>query len=245
MKFGFKSTARNAAMALAALLAVTIGMSGTSHATSKTYSSIQKSKWTSCTVCAGAGGNGKTATYSQTTYVSSPSMSGASSKFSIGGSNPYAAALWWKQLGPNDGAHHFVYDLYFYMKNPSASQALEFDVNQSLNGRKFIFGTQCDIKGSKTWDVWAAGKGWLNTSIPCSAPTAYKWHHVILEFQRTTDNKVKFVSVTYDGKKSYFNRTYSPKSSSAHELNAAFQMDGDKNMTDYQTWLDKVTLKVW
>ena len=32
MKFGFKSTARNAAMALVALLAVTIGMSGTSHA---------------------------------------------------------------------------------------------------------------------------------------------------------------------------------------------------------------------
>jgi hypothetical protein len=41
------------------------------------------------------------------------------------------------------------------------------------------------------------------------------------------------------------NRTYSPKSSGVSELNVAFQMDGNKDMTDYQVWLDKVTLTAW
>lgn len=247
MTFGFKRTALRAAMFTVAVLAVmTIGTSASSYASSATYSSIQKKYWTGCTKCAGAGGSGPTATYSQAIYISSPSMTGASSKFSIGGSKPYANALWWKQLGPNDGAHHFVYDAYFYIKNPSAAQALEFDVNQSMNGKKYIFGSECDIKGSHTWDIWAAGTGWMNTSVPCGQPSAYKWHHVTLEFLRTTTNRVRFVSVTLDGRKSYFStKTYAPKSTSAHELNVAFQMDGNSSMTDYQVWVDKVSLKVW
>jgi hypothetical protein len=29
------------------------------------------------------------------------------------------------------------------------------------------------------------------------------------------------------------------------ELNVAFQMDGNKYMTDYSVWLDKVSLTAW
>ncbi len=247
MMNGFKRTARRTGLMGFALVAMmVVGMSASSLASSATYSSIQKKYWSSCSACAGAGGSGPVATYSQAIYVSSPSITGASSKFSIGGTRPYANALWWKQLGPNDGAHHFVYDAYFYIKNPSAAQALEFDVNQSVNGKKYIFGTECDIKGSHTWDIWASGIGWMNTSIYCGQPSAYKWHHVTLEFTRTTDNRVRFVSVTLDGNKHYFStKTYAPKSSSVRELNVAFQMDGNSSMTDYQVWVDKVSLKVW
>lgn len=217
---------------------------GTASASS-TYSSIQKSKWTSCSSCAGADGSGPIATLSQVLYISSPSLSGSSSKFSIGGSKAYANALWWKQLGANSSVHNFKYDLYFYIKNPSAAQALEFDVNQSVNSRKYIFGTECDIKGSGTWRVWSKAYGWRSTGIACHAPTAYKWHHLTWQFQRTSGGNVKFISVTLDGKTSYVNRSYAPKSSSTKELNVAFQMDGNKYMTDYSVWLDKVTLTAW
>ena len=44
-----------------------------------------------------------------------------------------ATALWWKQLTPNSKATHFVYDAYSYRKDPTAAQALEFDVNQTVN----------------------------------------------------------------------------------------------------------------
>lgn len=220
---------------------VAYSSSGTS---SKIFSNIeQMSKWSSCSACAGSGGSGPIATLYQSLGISSPSLDGNSTKFHIGGSTPYANALWWKQLGANSNAHHFTYDLYFYLKNPSAAQALEFDVNQSVNGKKYIFGTECT--SAHIWKVYSASLHWVNTGIGCPQPTAYKWHHLIWEFQRTSGNNVQFISVTLDGVKHYVNRTYAPKSSSANEINVAFQMDGNKYMTDYDTWLDKVKLTYW
>jgi hypothetical protein len=223
---------------------VTVGSSSSSTST-KTFSNIdQMSKWSSCSACAGANGDGPVTTYSQTLGLSSPSMDGNSTKFHIGGSTAYANALWWKQLGANSSARHFTYDLYFYLKNPSLAQALEFDVNQSLNGKKYIFGTEC-VKSTKTWKVYSASLKWVNTGISCAGITAYKWNHLVWEFQRTTDGKVSFVSVSLNGVKHYVNRSYAPKSGTANEINVAFQMDGDKYMTDYDTWLEKVKLTYW
>lgn len=211
----------------------------------KTYSNLdQASGWKSCTVCAGAAGQGKVATYSMSTGRSSPSMDGKSAQFNLGGSTPYTAALWWKQLGANSSAHHFKYDLYFYIKNPGAAQALEFDVNQSLSGHKYIFGTECSIK-SGVWKVWNYNTRWQSTGLSCHAPSAYKWHHLVEEFERTTDGKVKFVSISLDGSTHYINRTYAPRPSGAKEINVAFQMDGDKQQTNYSVWLDKVKLTYW
>lgn len=224
----------------------TTSSSSTSSGSSKTFYNIeQMSKWSSCSACAGAGGSGPVASVYQTLGISSPSMDGNATKFTIKGSTAYANGLWWKQLGANSSAHRFTYDLYFYLKNPSAAQALEFDVNQSLNGKKYIFGTECSIKGSGTWKVYSASSKWVNTGIPCSRPAAYKWHHLIWEFERTSGGNVHFISFTLNGSKHYVNKTYAPKSSSASEINVAFQMDGDKYMTDYDTWLDKVKLTYW
>lgn len=215
--------------------------------TATVFSSIeQMTGWSSCDVCAGRGGNGPTTSYSMTQKQSSPSMDGSSTQFFLGGTAPYAAALWWKQLGANINLKNFVYDLYFYVKDPTASQALEFDMNQSGGGKKWIFGTQCDYKDHKDWDVWDTKNGaWIKTGIPCTPPQAYTWNHLVFEFQRTSDGLAKFISVTLNGKKSYFNRTYSPKAASASELNVAFQMDGNGSMTDYSVWLDKVKMSAW
>ncbi|HWR35260.1 MAG TPA: Ig-like domain-containing protein [Clostridia bacterium] len=213
----------------------------------KVFSKIeQMSGWQWCDRCAGPGGNGTTASYWMKRGISSPSMDGSSTQFFLGGTNPYAAALWWKQLGGNASVKNFVYDMYFYIKNPGAAQALEFDVNQAQNGKRFIFGTQCDYKDHKTWDVFdGVARKWISTGIPCSAPQAYTWNHVVFEFQRTSDNRAKFVSVTLNGKKNYINRSYAAHSSGSYELNVAFQMDGNKDMTDYSVWLDQVKLTVW
>lgn len=214
---------------------------------SKVFSNIdQMTGWQWCDKCAGPGGNGSTAIYSMQQGISTPAMDGSSAQFNLGGDTPYSAALWWKQLGGDKTVRNFVYDLYFYIKNPAASQALEFDVNQAQNGLRHIFGTQCDYKDHKTWDVFDGyNRKWISTGIPCAPPAAYTWNHVVLEFQRTADNKTKFVSVTLNGTKSYINRVYEPHTSSTYELNVAYQMDGDKYMTDYSTWVDKITLSAW
>jgi len=201
--------------------------------------------WESCTVCAGAGGSGPSAAFGTQQGISSPSLSGASMQFSIGGSTPYSDALWWKQLGGNNGITHFQYDVDFYLTNPGVAQALEFDVNQSNGVYKFIFGTQCDIKGAGAWDVWdTAGRGWVSTGIPCSAPSAYQWHHLTWELYRD-DYQAHFVALTLDGVKHYVNMAFWVQPSGVSEINVAFQMDGDYVQHAYDAWLDNVTLSYW
>ena len=240
-RFKFTFTIR---IALALVAALTLA--GGAIAGTVTKSNIdQMTGWEHCTVCAGTAGAGTKATYSLQQGIGTPSMDGRSIKFSLGGTNNYSNALWWKQLGSDGTKHNFKYDVYFYLKNPGASQALEFDVNQSTGGKKYIFGTQCAMKRGYM-DIWSAASSWIHTSIPCSTfRTAYKWHHLVWEFQRTSDHRVKFVAVTVNGVKHYLNKTYAPKAAGSNEINVAFQLDGDKYQTDYSAWLDKVTLTYW
>ena len=212
----------------------------------KVYGSIdQMSGWSSCGACAGIGGAGSVAPYSLTLNQSSPSMDGKSMMAWIGSGTPYSNALWWKQLGANSSVSHLVYDTYFYYTNASAPQALEFDVNQAVGGYKYIFGTQCSIRGDHSWDVWDnINKKWSSTGIACTAPPTYKWNHLVWELERV-GGKLHFIAFTLNGVKHYVNRYYAPRGSGASELNVAFQMDGNSSQTPYKVWLDKVTLKAW
>ncbi|HEY3929266.1 MAG TPA: Ig-like domain-containing protein [Candidatus Koribacter sp.] len=212
----------------------------------KVYSDIHEmSGWESCDKCAGAAGDGHTATVEMTQFLSSPSLTGKASKFYLKGSTAYSNGLWWKQLGANNSVSNFQYELYFYLSNPSAAQALEFDVNQGLNGQKYIFGTECDVKNNHVWKIYdAKDHKWMLTSLACTTPTAYKWNHLTWEFQRAS-GKLKFVSITLNGKKTYINKSYYPESSSSKELNVAIQIDGDGQNTAYSEWADKVTLSAW
>jgi hypothetical protein len=215
-------------------------------ATAFTYTDIdQMTGWLSCTTCAGAGGNGPTATFSMVQNQASPSLDGKSVKFSLGGTTPYSDALWWKQLGAVNTATNFKYDLYFYLTNPAAAQSLEFDSNQGIGTRRFIFGTQCNVRNGGHWDVWGNADGnWINTGIACAPPTAFVWHHLTWEFKRTA-TQVVFIGFTLDGVTHYVNRTYTAAASSVNELNVAFQMDGDFRQDAYSVWVDKVSLTRW
>lgn len=204
-----------------------------------------KSGWESCDVCSGEGGKGHKTPHSMKQYVATPSLTGKSTEYWIGPQQPYSTALFWKQLGANGNASHFVYDLYFYIKNPGAAQALEFDMNQSVGNRKFIFGTQCDIKNHRDWDIWdTANSKWVKTGIACSAPQAYTWNHLVLEFKRN-GSQATFVSVTLNGKKSYINRTFNTFGVNAKELNTAVQLDGNSKNTAYSMWVDKMQVTAW
>jgi hypothetical protein len=214
--------------------------------TAFTYSDIdQMTGWQSCTTCAGAGGTGPVATFSMVQNQASPSLDGRSVKFSLGGTTPYSDALWWKQLGAVNTASNFKYDLYFYLTNPAAAQSLEFDSNQANGSRRWIFGTQCNVRNGGVWDVWGNANGnWLSTGIPCTAPAAFVWHHLTWEFKRTS-TQVVFIGFTYDGVTHYVNRTYTAAASGVNELNVAFQMDGDYRQDPYSVWLDKISLTRW
>lgn len=214
----------------------------------KTFTNIdQMTGWNHCDKCSGIGANGPTTPYSMTQFISSPSLDGKSAQFWIGGSTPYASALWWKQLGANSAPRHFVYDLYFYIKDAKAPQALEFDANQSISPYRYVMGTECSLRTSQQWSVWdGASKHWMPTGVPCTYIEPYKWHHLVEEFERTTDGKVRYISITLDGTKNYINKIWSPQYiGSGNDINVAIQLDGNNVMTDYSLWADKITFTYW
>ncbi len=234
----------------------TISVAGTSTttaassapATAKTFSGIeQMSGWQNCDSCAAIGAHGPTAPHNITQGVSNPSIDGSAAQFWIGGTTPYSDALWWKQLGGNDGTSHFVYDLYFYVKDTSAPLSLEFDANQGFGGKRYIMGTQCGINWDKQWDVWNAATGhWVATGVPCTNVAAYTWNHLTEEFARV-NGQVQFISITLNGQKSYVNRYSNPQPipTNVHELNVAVQLDTNAHATAVTMWVDKVTLNAW
>lgn len=242
---------RNATLKLTSILRLlSLGLlfaSATGLHAQKTFENIETySDWSSCTVCAGIYGHGTPARYGMVQHQSSPSINDNSSRFWIGSGKPYSDVLWWRQLGPDANAHHFVYELYYYITSPTSPQALEFDVNQSVNGLKYVFSTECDISFRHTWRVWDTKNWrWIDTGVACVVPTAYQWHHLVIQFERTTDNREHYVSVQFDGVTHYWNIYASPRKSGAEELNVAFQEDGNDTQTPYSVWLNKVTLTDW
>ena len=180
-----------------------------------------------------------------TQKIASPSLNGASAHYWLGGSTPYSDVIWWKDLG-GSSASNFTYNLYFYVKNPTAAQALEFDVNDSINNQWYVFGTECNYRQTKTWRVWDSKDAkWMSTSVACAAPKAYSWNHLTLEFKRV-NGKAEFIAVTLNGTKHYINRTYYPKSNpGGYQTSVAFQMDGNYNQTDYSVWINQMSLNYW
>ena len=61
--------------------------------------------------------------------------------------------------------HHFTYDADFYVPDPSAANALEFDISLWMDGiAGMTFGTECNFLGEGDWDVWDNSTGsWIDT----------------------------------------------------------------------------------
>lgn len=242
----FKTVTKRWAVLVAAILGMSASVFAGAQPTAVTHAAIQTMpNWESCTVCAGVNAQGPPAQYAMGEHVASPSLSGQAAQFQISGKTPYSDAIWWKQLGGDNSKTHFQYDLDFYLTQPQLAEALEFDANQSTGNLKFIFGTQCNIKGDGQWDVWdTAGNTWRPTGLACSMPSAFQWHHLTWQFYRD-NSTVHFLAVTLDGVTHYVNRSYNAKPVNASELNVAFQIDGDYAMHPYSVWLDNVTLMAW
>ena len=211
------------------------------------------SGWQDCATCAStpSGTGGKTAYFSISQHQSSPSLDGNSTEFWIGGSNPYADVLFYKSLTSAMGssaatAHHFIYDTWFYIKYPQYAQSLEFDINQYVNGHSLVFGTQCNLLNGHQWDYWNnRQQTWVHSGIYCGTPSAYTWHHVVLEVERVSGDELHYISVTLDGNKQYYDKYDAPGSTSWTGVTVNFQMDGDYAMHDYSVWLDKFNFIYW
>jgi Bacterial Ig domain len=202
--------------------------------------------WEHCTEASCAGGGGTSITWTAANQTS-PSLSGASSRqFYLGGSGSYSNALWWKFVGGSSTAKNFLYDVWVYVQQPTLPQALEFDVNQSFSQVRWVFGTECNFKGSGKWDVWDGGAGrWVPTSVDCPPFPANTWVHVQWEVYRTGPY-VHYTSVTINGVKHPVGIELGRQPYwTGSDIDVAVQLDGDSQQDPYSIWVDKVSLTAW
>jgi len=198
--------------------------------------------------------SGPQATWAMTQKISSPSLSGNSSRMDIGGDTVYSDILWNNHLIGNFSTqgmpdnnktiiptlHNFTYDVYFYVDDPGVSQALEFDINEFVGGYSYIWGHECRIAGGYEWDVWDDQSGsWHPTGVACN-PLANAWNHLTLQVQRTSDNQLLFQSITLNGVTSTLNYYGSPTPTTWYGVTINYQQDGNYEQTPYSVWLDKL-----
>ena len=244
---------------------INVGGSG-GGAVGNNFSNLQqKGGWqgyallpTSYAICSSCKPSGPQLVWWRGTGTGSPSSSAV--QHHIGGKTQYADALWNNHLIGNFSSqglpdnnqtlvpslHNFTYDLYFYAKNISLSQALEFDINQFFGGKGFIWGHECRIAGGHEWDIWDnVNTHWVKTGIPCN-PVNNAWNHLVIQVQRTSSDQLLFKSITLNGKTATLNRTFNHGNGhNWHGVTINYQQDGNKNQDPYDIWLDKVNFSYW
>jgi len=203
-------------------------------------------------ICAAGGG---TPNSSLTQNQSSPALDGNSAKFSMAPTaagtvcTHYCNMLYFNPVAGGNNVTHLIYDLYFYIDNPDAPQALEFDINQTYGGQRWVWGSECNFKADGVWDIWndAPSTGWTPTTIPCVSSDfqANTWNHLTWDVQQDGNN-VQYNTLTVNGVVHQVNAVYPNQQDwTLEEIDTAFQMDLDANGTPYNVWLDEVNLTAY
>ena len=210
-------------------------------------------------ICGSCSPSGPQTTWSSSQGVNSPSLSGKSMQFTIGGKVKYSDVLWNNHLighfssqgmpdsnnSINSASHNFVYDVYFFGNQIGSAQALEFDINQFVNGRSYIWGHECRIAGGNEWDVWDnPGQKWHATGVACF-PKNNQWNHLTIQVQRTSDGHLLFQSITLNGSTATLNRYDTPTSTSWSGITVNYQQDGNQAQQPYSIWLDNLSFRYW
>ena len=198
-------------------------------------------------------------TWSMDYGITSPSLSGKATKFSLGGTASYADALFSAQIiGQNSpeipdashtllpGLHNFTYDSYVYVTNASITQALEFDISMYMNGVGMIWGHQCNHLGDGDWDIWDnLNNTWVSAGVPCQLVNG--WNHVTIHTQRQSDNALLYESVELNGTSYLLNMTYPAGTANSNwwGVTGNYQMDGNSAQSANTTYLDNFTITYW
>ncbi len=234
---------------------------------SRTFSNLESGKgWASYAllppswgICSSCDPSGPELKWAWAQDISTPSKDGNSTKSHYGGGTvQWGDVLFNNHLIGNFSSqglpdtnhtlvpslHNFTYDVYFWIKDASASQALEFDINQFTGGKSFIWGHECRIAGGHEWDIYDnINHKWVPTGVPCN-PVSGAWNHVVINVQRTSENKLLFKSISLNGKTATINKTYSPTSTSWNGITINYQIDGNRYGTAYDVYIDKLNFTV-
>lgn len=213
-----------------------------------TWSRIEEmTGWQTCGSCGNTGGTGATATYSMGRGITSPSEDGSSAKFSISGP-AYTNGYWYigQHPAPTTGLRYLAYqfDLYVPSGYQNAPQAIEFELQQGLNGWTYNFAWQAEYPNS-IWRVFNyVLRKWESTNVALTRFTPGTWHRILAEFHTdSVKNLVYHDALTIDGVRHQVNLVHSAKwTGESTYLNNAFQLDLNGSGTPYHVFVDKMSV---
>jgi hypothetical protein len=209
---------------------------------------LEEQIFLTCGNCGNTGSAGAAATFTKqnTNEISRDGVAALFSVSAVGA--PYANAYWYQKRVGTVAATHFEYefDLWVPGSAATASNAIEFEVQQSLAGNTYCYAWQALFNGTKTWRYFdKVNRRWIDSKIPVTLAQDI-WHHVKMEFARTADNRTGFTAITVDGKRSLVGVTEAAKPALTKDyLSNAFQLDTNKYGAPYAVVMDKLTLKYW
>ncbi len=175
-----------------------------------------------------------------------------------------ANGLFWHKVGAQNSYSNFVWDFWFQLSNSTSNeaQAIEFDMYQSIAGKKYMFGTQCNYS-SGLWQGWNdVTKIWVDArpntatdgtptgnTITCAKFSTGTWHHAQFFLERSYGGRLQYGNVTIDGVTTQWNITAPASNTSwADVLGINHQLDTNaafSGTATLQEWADEDNLIAW
>jgi hypothetical protein len=215
-------------------------------ASAKVFDHIQDTTdaWASCSDCAGGA---VTSNYWTAPFRTSPSLSGSSREFFIGGA-AWSDVLWYKKLPADNSATQFLWDFYVYFDAASAAAAwsAEYDLWQSIGGLQFMIGSQCNF-GNGLWDTWdSKNNRWVPSNIPCPRCTPATWHHIQWYVERMPPNQYRYNMLVVDDQAYTLNQVFEANPTNWQDaIGVQWQLDQNSSGTALHEWIDNVKLSTW
>jgi hypothetical protein len=170
--------------------------------------------------------------FSMAQGIKSPSMSGSSAQFNLGGTADYTDALF----------NNHLIGAFSSQGMPTTIKRSSCDINQFFDNLDFIWGHECRIAGGHEWDIWHnLNAKWVSTGIACN-PVYNSWDHLTIQVQRTSANQLLYQSITLNGVTSPVNQYYNPGPAvNWYGATINCQMDGNSQQSPYTVDLDDLT----
>lgn len=213
----------------------------------KVFSQMQNStaNWTECSLC--AEGTNDTTNYWMAPFQHTPSKSGSSLELYLDGL-PWTNALFIDTMAGTSSATHFLWDFWVYQDSTTAANiwSSEFDLWQTLGGKEFMIGSQCDF-GDGYWDTWdSANNRWIENGVACPRWAANTWHHVQWYVERISSTQYRYDTLVVDGHGYGFNQAWKVNPITWPDaVGIQYQLDQGANGDPVHQWIDNVKLTTW
>jgi hypothetical protein len=179
--------------------------------------------------------------------ISFPTLSGSSAEFNIGGNFPYANAYWYfrhQALSKAFKSLRYEFDLYIPAGLENAPQAIEFEVQERLNGYIYNFGWQALYPGNQ-WRVFNYTlKRWESTGVSLTRFSPGTWHHIVTEYHNDPATHTTYHdAITVDGVRHVLTIKHAATPTTAgNEFTNAFQLDLNGTPAPFKVFVDNMKI---